>query len=74
MYPDDPLNCKWTFWALLITFPISVISFTHRYVTDLGGNYVSVLIIQLIMWIPTFFIISKFITKRKKIKSKPVEQ
>ena len=64
LYPDDALNGDWWFWGWLITLPVNIISFTYR--SAASQNYLPVLILQMIMFIPTFIIISKLIARRNK--------
>lgn len=66
MYPDDPLYTGWGiwFWGWLITFPVNLISSAYRF--SIGKEYYPVLIIQLVIFIPTFILISKIITKKNK--------
>ncbi|WP_126651604.1 hypothetical protein [Chryseobacterium aureum] len=61
-YGSDPLYGEWTLYALLVTFPVSILSFGYRYADP--GIW-PVLLIQFIMFLITFFILSLF------IKSKP---
>ncbi|EFK33607.1 Uncharacterised protein [Chryseobacterium gleum] len=61
-YGSDPLYGEWTLYALLITFPVSVLSFVCRY-TD--PSIWPILLIQFMMFLSTFFVLSLF------IKSKP---
>jgi hypothetical protein len=67
LYPDDPLNGGWWFWGWLITLPVNIISFAYR--STASQNYFPVLVIQLIMLIPTFIIVSRLIAKRNKNRS-----
>lgn len=61
-YGNDPLYGEWTSYAILVTFPVSILSFIWRYADP--GIW-PVLLIQLTMFLITFFILSLF------IKSKP---
>ncbi|WP_426482275.1 hypothetical protein [Chryseobacterium sp. R2ACT005] len=61
-YGSDPLYGEWTLYALLITFPVSILSFGFRYADP---SVWPVFFIQFIMFLITFFILSLF------IKSKP---
>lgn len=67
LYPDDPLNGDWWFWGWLITLPVNLISFTYR--SAMANDYFPVIIIQLVMLIPTFLILSRIITKKNKNNS-----
>ena len=62
LYPDDLLNGAWWFWGCIITFPVSMISCTYRMFGS--DNYFPVIIIQTIMFIPTFILVKKIIKKR----------
>lgn len=62
LYPEDPLSGEWWFWGWIITLPVNLISTALRYTGDIG--YTSVIIIQIIMLIPTFIILSRLITKK----------
>jgi hypothetical protein len=64
LYPDDPLNGNWWFWGWLITLPTNVISSTYRFMG--GTEYYPVLIIQFLIFIPTFIGVSRLIAKRNK--------
>lgn len=64
MYPDDLLNGDWWFWGWVVTLPVNFLSFSLRFSGDIG--YFPVIIIQLIILIPTFLILSRLIPKKKK--------
>jgi hypothetical protein len=72
LYPEDPLNGDWWFLGWVITFPVNVISTTYRAI--ISQNNVPVLIIQLIMLLPTFILISKISSKRRNKKIKVEER
>ena len=62
---SDLLYGEWSLYALILTFPVTIISFGYRYAE---ANYLfPVFIIQLIMFLITFLILSNF------IKNKPDE-
>ncbi|RXM51782.1 MULTISPECIES: hypothetical protein [unclassified Chryseobacterium] len=61
-YGSDFLYGEWTLYALVLTFPVSILSFAYRYADP---NIWPVLLIQFFMFLITFFILSLF------IKSKP---
>ncbi|MBP1168082.1 hypothetical protein JOE44_004966 [Chryseobacterium sp. PvR013] len=61
-YGSDLLYGEWTLYALIVTFPVSILSFGCRYADP---SIWPVLLIQFIMFLITFFILSLF------IKSKP---
>jgi hypothetical protein len=67
IYPDDPLNGNWWFIAWIITLPVNLISYSFRFTGDIG--YFPVVIIQLVMFIPTFILISKIIAKKRNKSS-----
>lgn len=52
LYPKDIFSGAWTIWGLLLTFPVSVISFGYRYAES--NNLYPVFIIQTTMFILTF--------------------
>ncbi len=62
VYPDDPFYGEWSLFGLVITFPVSIISFGYRYAE--ADFLYPVFIIQTIMFLLTFFILGTFI-KRK---------
>lgn len=63
VYPADPFYGEWSLFGLLITFPVSIISFGYRY-TEANLLY-PVFIIQILMFILTFLILTTFIKKKK---------
>lgn len=62
LYPEDPLNGNWWFFGWLITLPTNIISSTYRFTG--GEEYYPVLIIQAIIFIPTFIILAKVMKKK----------
>lgn len=70
LYPDDPLNGSWWFWGWLVTLPTNLISSTYRFMG--GTEYYPVLIIQIVIFIPTFLIISRIISKKNKNSSSKI--
>ena len=62
IYPDDPLHGSWFKWGFLITLPVNIFSFAHR--LGIQRDYYPVIIIQLIIFIPTFIIISKILARK----------
>ncbi|SMO70859.1 hypothetical protein SAMN06265171_105114 [Chryseobacterium rhizoplanae] len=62
-YGSDLLYGEWTLYALLITLPVSILSFAFRYAEP---NIFPVLLIQFIMFLITFFILSLFIKSKPK--------
>jgi hypothetical protein len=56
IYPKDLFYGEWSLYGLIITFPVSIISFGYRYAeSDL---LYPVFIIQLVMFILSFFVLS----------------
>ena len=68
IYPNDPLNGRWIDWGFLITLPVNMISFGYCFTTKHGGQLYVVLIIQCLVFIPTFIITSFVISKFKRRK------
>ena len=69
IYPTDPLNRTWIDWAFLFTLPVNIISFGYCFTTKHGGELYVVAIIQFLVFIPTFVLVSTLISKynnRKK--------
>jgi hypothetical protein len=62
VYPQDALFGEWAGVALLITFPVTILSAGFRY--GASTNLLPVFIIQFIMLVPTFFIIKSFFKKK----------
>jgi len=63
----DPLYGEWSLYALIFTFPVTIISFAYRFAeTD---SLLPVLIIQLVMFILCYLLFTLFI---KKVKLKKV--
>jgi hypothetical protein len=67
LYPDDLLNGDWWFFGWIITLPVNIISTAYR--ATATTSYIPVIIIQCIMFIPTFILISKIIAKRRNKKN-----
>ena len=68
IYPNDPLNGRWIDWGFLITLPVNIISFGYCFTTKHGGQLYVVLIIQCLVFIPTFIITSLILSKFKRLK------
>lgn len=66
LYPNDPLNGSWLMWGLIITFPVSIISCAYRF--TIGLEYFPVIIIQIIMFVPAFLLISKIFRRKPPIQ------
>ena len=64
LYPDDPLNGDWWFFGWIITFPVNIVSCSFR---GFGStDYLPVIIIQTLMFIPTFILIQRLLAKKKR--------
>jgi len=63
VYPKDLFYGDWSLYGLLITFPVSVVSFGFRYAES--NLLYPVFIIQLIMFFISFFLLSLFIKDKK---------
>lgn len=61
LYPDDTLNGDWWFIGWIITLPVNIISVSYRAFAD---DYLPVIIIQFIVLIPTFYLVSIVMTKK----------
>lgn len=64
IYPSDYFYGDWTFIGLLITFPVTFISFGYRY-SESEVLY-PVFIIQIVMFFLTFLILGTVLKKKKK--------
>lgn len=64
VYPKDLFYGEWSQYGLILTFPVSVISFGYRYM-DADLLY-PVFIIQFIMFFLMFLILSSFIKSNKR--------
>ena len=64
LYPGDPLNDGWWPWAWIITFPVNIFSVAYR--GGISTQYYPVIIIQSVVFVPAFIVISEFISNRKK--------
>lgn len=62
IYGSDPLYGEWSLYALLLTFPVAFFSFMYRYAES--DFLLPVFIIQFIVFLCTFFILSLFIKKK----------
>ncbi len=63
VYPDDMFYGDWSLYVLLITFPISIISFGYRYAE--ANLLIPVFVIQLIMFFLAYFLLSSFLKNKK---------
>jgi hypothetical protein len=62
VYGSDIFHGEWTSFTFLITFPVIILSFGYRYAEP--HNLFPVFIIQIIMFIITFFILNLFIKNK----------
>ena len=60
-YGSDPLYGDWTIYTVLFTFPVTIFSFIYRFAES--GNLIPIYIIQFIMFILTFGVLSIIIKK-----------
>ncbi len=65
VYPADIFYGSWSLWGLLITFPVTIISFGYRYAQ--ADTIYQIFIIQFVMFLLTFLILSSFIRRKKKV-------
>jgi hypothetical protein len=67
VYPDDTFYLGgWAIFGMIITFPVSIISFGYRYAN--ANDLQPVFIIQLIMFLLTYLLLAFFILKKRKAK------
>ena len=66
VYPADVFYGEWSLLGLLITFPVTFISFGYRYAE--AESLYPVFIIQFVMLILTFLLLGRFI-KEKKVEN-----
>ena len=62
VYPADLFYDEWVWFGLLVSFPVSIISFGYRY-ADPQLLYL-VFIIQVVMFFLTFLILGTFMKKQ----------
>lgn len=62
VYPKDLFYSEWSLYGLVITFPVSVLSFGYRYAE--ADLLYPIFIIQLVMLFLTFYILSIFIKNK----------
>ena len=65
-YPTDPLYGNWVKWLWLLTLPVNLLGTTYRFFDNNGGDYLNVLIIQLLTFIVFSFILLKIKNKTKR--------
>ncbi len=63
IYPSSPLFFEWSYIAVLLTFPVSVLGFALSYA--MGISYALILLLQLIMFFICWFITYRVMMKRK---------
>ncbi|WP_177766300.1 hypothetical protein [Flavobacterium sp. I3-2] len=63
IYPADPLYGNWSLYGLLISLPVSAVSFGYRFAES--KIIYPVFIIQFAMFLLTFLILSVFIKPKK---------
>ena len=63
VYPHDLLFGEWSLYGLLMTFPVTILSFGFRYAEP--NQLLPVFLIQLTMVLPTFLVLSIFIKDKK---------
>lgn len=64
MYPESFLHGDWTLMSLLITFPVSILSFGLIY-SGIENVQLIILVIQIVMFLLTWYLSYRFL-KRKK--------
>ena len=64
VYPDDMFYGGWSLYGVLITFPVSVISFGYRYSEP--NLLIPVFIIQSLMFFLTYFLLCLIFKNKKK--------
>ena len=67
VYPDDTFSGMWALFGLVITLPVSIISFAYRFAD--AKNIQPVFIIQAIMFILTYLFVIVVIMRRDKKKA-----
>jgi len=64
MYPGDLFYSEWSLYSLILTLPVSAISFGYRFMEN--DVLYPVFLIQLIMFALLFLILRKFTTNKSK--------
>ncbi len=64
VYPSDPFYGEWSLFGLIMTVPVTVISFSYRFAES--KDLLPVFIIQTIMLMPTYLFVRFVILKDKK--------
>ncbi len=62
LYPSSPLYWDWSYIGVLLTFPVSALSFGIAY--GAGTSYTLILLIQLVMFFICWFILYRVMMKR----------
>ena len=65
LYPNDTLNGNWFIWGWMVTFPVNIFSCSYRMFAS--TDYFPVFIIQSIIFISTFYFISKLFEHSRKL-------
>jgi hypothetical protein len=69
VYPSDAFSGMWALFGLILTLPVSIISFSYRYAN--AQNLQPIFVIQAIMLVPTYLFIVFVFLKNKKPKETP---
>jgi hypothetical protein len=64
VYPDDVFSGSWAVFGIAITFPVCIISFGYRYAE--AHTLYPVFIIQFVMFILTFLVLSSWFRKAEE--------
>ncbi len=64
VYPSDLFHGEWAGWSVIPTFPVTIISFGLRFAD--GHTLYPVFIVQSIMFVAWFYILSSFIRDKKR--------
>ena len=72
IYPADPLYGEWSMLPLLLTFPVTFISFGYRF-SENANDFSTVYFIQLIMQILTYNFVNRILKRKYVAKNKSIE-
>ena len=64
VYPADTFSGSWSTWGLMITFPVTIISFGYRYAE--ADVLYPVFVIQFIMFLLMFVVVSSVVRSNGK--------
>lgn len=64
MYPESFLHGDWALMSLLITFPVSILSFGLIYSGVENAQYI-IPVIQIVMFLLTWYLSYRFLKKRE---------